>query len=312
MPPQSTIVYADLDVSGPQAPSAIAESIGRAARSSLISGQFDVVLKSLQLQDIQRSIQALPSGHERLSLDSSLILLDAGAALAFAPYRGTVLLSKDPFAEVDHIGQSLQLGADIMRIRLHDALLTAKRVITLDHAASIALASLLPSAPEQRALPSTALRSSGNAVLIVRNDDDDMADDALHMISQAYGNQEFEMYDPATAFERSWKLVLHLGFPQSSLPGARLCDAWAGGVPVVQLVNPLNLRARRRRQAGYLTDIVVDHGKTGLLCLAVDELESLLEDLFADLLPARAVARGARHRVDPTNEWDNLLKAILQ
>jgi hypothetical protein len=83
-------------------------------------------------------------------------------------------------------------------------------------------------------------------------------------------------------------------------------------VPVVQLVNPANLRARRRRQGAQLSDIVVEHGKSGLLCLAVDELRSLLADLFVDILPARAVARGARQRVDSASEWDILLKAILQ
>lgn len=312
MPPQSTIVYADLDSAGPEAPSAFAESISRAAKNSLISGQFDVVLKSLRAEEVQRSIRDLPAGHERLSLDSSLVLLDAGAVLAYAPYRSTILLSNDPFLCVDQLERSLALDANVVRVRLHDALLTAQRVVTLSHAASLALAPLLPNATERRAIPSTALRASGSAILVVKNDDDHLADDALEMISETYRDQEFIMFDPATVFARGWKLVLQLGFPNSSLPGARLNDAWAGGVPVVQLVNPANLRARRRRQGAQLSDIVVEHGKSGLLCLAVDELRSLLADLFVDILPARAVARGARQRVDSASEWDILLKAILQ
>jgi hypothetical protein len=305
-------VYADLDFAGPQAPSAIAGSISRAARDSLISGQFDVALKALQPQDVQRSIQEFQSGHERLSLDSNLILLGAGAMLAYAPYRSTILLSSDPFVGMDQVERSLGVDAATARVRLHDALLTARKVITLNQSAFFALAPLLPTATERRSLPSTALRASGSAVLVVRNDDGHLTEDALDMIAETYRDQEFAMFDPATVFERGWKMVLQLGFPQSSLPGARLGDAWAGGVPVIQLVNPANLRTHRRQQFSQFSDIVVEHGKTGLLCLAVEELKSLLADLFVDLLPARAVARGARQRVDPVGEWDDLLRAILQ
>jgi hypothetical protein len=261
---------------------------------------------------VQRSVRELPTGHERLSFDSNLILLDAGALLAMAPYRGTVLLSKDPFADVSQLESPLAFDSDAMRLRLHDALLTARKIITFNQSAFVALAPLLPTSVERRALPPVALRASGNAVLVVKNDDDRMADHALEMISETFRDQEFVMFDPATVFERNWKLVLQLGFPQSSMLGARLCDAWAGGVPIVQLVDPANLRTRRRRLGGQVSDVVVDHGKTGLLCLAVDELRFMLADLFVDALSARAVARGARQRVDSASEWDNLLKAILQ
>jgi len=312
LPPQNTIVYADLDSSGPHAPSAIAESIARASEDSLIAGQFDFALKPLQAEEIRRAFREFPSGHERLSLDGNLVLLDAGAMLAYAPYRSTILLSADPFEKVGQIQQSLRIEADLVRVRLHDALLTARKVIALGHSASLALAPLLPRPAERRSLPSTALAASGSAILVVRNDDDHAADDTLHMLSDTFGGQEFSLFDASTVFERNWKLVVQLGIAQSSLPGARLSDAWAGGVPVVQLVNPVSLRARRRRQAGPITDIVVEHGKSGLLCTAVDELRSLLADLLSDVLPARAVARGARNRVDPAGEWDILLKAIAQ
>jgi hypothetical protein len=305
-------VYADLTFAGPHAPSAIAELFGRAARESLNSGQFDLALKSLEPEDVLRCLQELPAGHDRLALDSNLILLDAGAMVAYAPYRSTILLSSDPFESIDRIGESLGVAADTVRIRLHDALLTARKVIALSSDAFNAMASLLRNPVEHRSVPPAALRPSGDAVLVVKNSDDDLGNAALDMIAETFPDREFVRFDPATVFEQSWKLVLQLGFPQSSLPGARLNDAWVGGVPVVQLVNPANLRARRRRQGGQIGDIVVDHGKTGLLCLAVDELSTLLADLFADMLPARAVARGARHRTDPPAEWDVLLKAILQ
>ncbi|HTT97088.1 MAG TPA: hypothetical protein VMF58_03505 [Rhizomicrobium sp.] len=305
-------MYADLDIAGPQAPSAIANSIDHAAKASLISGQFDVTLKNLSPQEVLRSVQELPVGHDRLSLDSNLVLLDVGAMLAYAPYRATVLLTNDPFADLDHVARSVGLSVDTVRIRLHDALLSAGRVITLSQSASNAMAQLFPGASEKRAMPCKALQSSGSALLIVKNDDDRLADDALDMIAECYGDQEIAMFDAETVFDSTWKLVLHLGFPSSNLPGARLSDAWAGGVPVVQLVNPVNLRSRRRRLAGQIADIVVEHGKSGLLCLAVDELRSQLADLVVDMLPARSVARSARHRVDPAAEWDTLLKAILQ
>lgn len=305
-------MYADLDSAGPHAPSAIAESIGRASKESLIAGQFDFALKPLQADEIHRAFREFPSGHERLSLDGNLVLLDAAAMLAYAPYRGTILLSADPFDGVGQIQRSLGIDSDLVRVRLHDALLTARRVIALGHSASLAMAPLLPRSAERRSLPSTALTASGSAILVVRNDDDHMADDTLHMLADTFGDQEFSLFDASTAFERNWKLVVQLGIAQSSLPGARLSDAWAGGVPVVQLVNPVSLRARRRRQAGPIADIVVEHGKSGLLCTAVDELRSLLADLLSDVLPARAVARSARQRVDPASEWDTLLKAIAQ
>ncbi len=128
----------------------------------------------------------------------------------------------------------------------------------------------------------------------------------------AFPKQEFEVFEPATAFDRSWKAVLHVGIARSSLSGARLNDAWAGGVPVLQLLDQASLIAQHRRNPSSLLELIVEHGRTGLMFTSVDELVYALGDLLIDPLPLRSVAKGARRRADPAAQWNALLKALLQ
>jgi len=83
-------------------------------------------------------------------------------------------------------------------------------------------------------------------------------------------------------------------------------------VPVLQLIDPIRLSVQRRRHGGELSDTVVEHGRSGLLSPTLQELTNALGDVLSDSMPARAVARGARRRVDPAAAWDSLLEAILQ
>ena len=312
---QSTIVYADLCSAAPQLPSAVAGSVARAAKESSASGQFDVTLRPLSDDDVRQAVAEYPGGHERLSRDTNLVLLDTGAILAYAPYRARLVLTTDPFVEVDRIAETLSTNVDFLRIRLHDALLLADNIITLGQAAFNAVAPLISRVPDAKVFPTKSLRFSESTtapILVVTNEDEHIGQQTLELLIETFPEERFVPFNASTVFNHAWKLVIQLGLAQSSVPGARLGDAWSGGVPVLQMVGPIAVSAYRRRRLGDLAGIVVEHGKTGLLAPTIEELEQALGELLLDALPARAVARGARRRVDPTAEWDALLKTILQ
>lgn len=315
MAAQSTIVFADLCASAPQRPSAVAGSIASAARDGLLAGQYDVELRSLSVDEVRSAIAEYPSGHDRLAQDRNLILLDAGAMLAYAPYRARILLSNDPFEHADKIAEALALDSDALRVRLHDALLCAHSVISLGQPTFDAVAPLLSREPKVQRIPATALISNTGAsapVLVVNHEDDNQLQHALAQLIDAFPAERFVPFQSSSAFDNGWKAVLHLGIAYTSLPGARLGDAWLGEVPAIQLVNPSTLSAQRKRRAGQLSGRVVEHGKTGLLVPNLDELVTSVGELLLDPLPLRAVARAAKRRIDAPAEWDALLKGILQ
>jgi hypothetical protein len=312
---QCTIVYAELGLAAAQSPQSVAQAIARQAQESLLAGQYAVKLKALSADEVREAMAAMPSGHERLALDSKLILLDAGAMAAYAPYRARVLLTGDPFAGTEGMAQLLRQSADALRIRIHDALITADGVVSLAQPAFDAIAPLVARKPEGRLYPATALRMASwgkAAIMVVNNEDDRAGVEFLSLLRDAFPSEDFREFDPASALDTPWKAVLQLGIARSSLPGARLCDAWAGSVPVMQLVNRTAVMAQQRRNPGTLADLVIEHGRTGLLFSASEEFLDALRDLLIDPLPGRSVARGARRRVDPAAQWDALLKAVLQ
>lgn len=291
----------------------MARALAQQAKESLSAGQYDVTLKPLSPSDVQSAIRNMPSGHDRLALNGNLVLLGTAAMLAYAPYRARLVLTNDPFARAEAIAQELSYNADLLRVRLHDALISAEKVVCLGGPAFEAVAPLVARRPEDRMFPPMALSAAAPApLLVVSNEDERSALEMIGLLRESFPAEEFRAFDPATVFESPWKAVLQLGIARSSLPGARLSDAWAGSVPVLQLVNRTSLMAQSRRLAGVLSEYVVDHGRTGLLCAAPDDLVAALRDLLLDPLPMRSVARGARRKVDPAAQWDVLLKAILQ
>jgi hypothetical protein len=309
----STIVYADIDPTVSPQPSAVANSIKTAAKDSLSAGQFQIVQRQLSLNDVRQAVQALPVGHDHLAPDDNLILLDAGAMIAYAPYRGRVILTTDPFSHTEAYAETLGVDVDVLRVRLHDALLSAEKVVALDTRTFDAILPLLPFTPEKKNFPATPLRSShasGAGILVVGNDDPDSMKQVMAVFEREFPAEKFVAYDAGSVFERSWKMVLHLGLIRELGLGARLADAWSGGVPVLQCVDPARLDAYRRRQH-QAVHTFVEHGKTGLLFPTMEELIRALRELISDSLPARSVARGARHRVDPAAEWDALFAEIL-
>ena len=312
---ECTIVYADVGLAVPQSPSVLAQTLVQQSREGTSAGQIRIVTKPLSAADIEGAIRAMPSGHDRLSMDSMLILLDAGAMLAYAPYRARVLLTGDPFASVEALAQALRLEANALRLRLHDALLSAEKVVTIAGSAFEAVTPLISQRPEHRVFPPIALHvaSAEEApIFVVNNEDEDALQDLMRVLRNTFPAQEFQVFDPATALECSWKAVLQIGIARSSLSGARLNDAWAGGVPIIQLVDQASLIAQHRRNPGSLLEFVVEHGRTGLMFSSVDELIYALGDLLIDPLPLRSVAKSARRRVDPAAQWSALLKALLQ
>ena len=315
MTAQSKIVYADLWADLPQLPSVVAGAITRAAKDSLTSGQYDVALQPLSVHDVRQAMREYPSDHERLSLDRNLVLLDAGAMLAYAPYRARIVLTGDPFEHADRASDTLQIDIDALRVRLHDALLSAHEVVVLGQKAFDAVVPFLSRHPRAMIFPATALRvdEAATAPILVVNNEDERSMMLVHaVIAEMFPAERFLVFDPVDVFDKAWKAALHIGVSQSSLPGARLSDAWAGNVPVLQLVNAIALGAQRRRHPDQLSSTVVEHGRTGLLVQTLDELVAALGDLLLDALPARAVARGAKRRVDPAADWDAILKIILQ
>ncbi len=312
---QSTIFYADLDIGSERPPSGVAAALARAANESLSRGQFDVRLQPLSAEDVARAVAELPCGHDRLCLDRNLVLLGAGALLAYAPYRAQAILTCDPFDSAESLSAELGIDIDIIRTRMHDALLAAHKVVALEQEAFDAVAQLLPRRPEAISFPATPLRpdvSGKGAILLVSNDNERSSLRAKSLVEELLANQKFEPYDPGIAFKQPWTAVVHLGVAHSSLPGARLGDAWAGGVPVLQMVSPRSLSAYRRRRAGQLSKMVVDHGKTGLLAPTPEDLVAAVSDLLIDPLPTRSVAKSVKRWIDPAAEWDVLLRSVLQ
>ena len=251
MSAQSTIVYADLCSAASQLPSAIAGSVARAAKESSASGQFDVALRPLSDDDVRQAVTEYPGGHERLSRDTNLVLLDTGAVLAYAPYRARVLLTTDPFVDVERISETLSINVDVLRVRLHDAFLMADNIITLGQAAFDAVAPLISRVPEAKVFPTKSLRfgeSTTAPILVVTNEDERMGQQTLELLIETFPEERFVPFNASTAFNQAWKLVIQLGLAQSSVPGARLSDAWSGGVPVLQMVGPIAVSAYRRRR----------------------------------------------------------------
>lgn len=315
MAAQSTIVYADVALGAPQPPADVAKALAFQAKESLSAGQYDVRLKALSTDDVKDAIRAMPSGHDRLAMDNNLVVLGAGAMLACAPFRARIVITRDPFASTEQLALILGLGADMLRVRLHDALLGAEKVVCLGGPAFEAVAPLVSRRPEHSMFPPMAIGLAAEdkaPILVVSNEDERSGQEMLAALAKAFPSEDFRAFDPATVFDNPWKAMLQLGIARSSLPGGRLGDAWAGNVPVLQLVNRTSLMAQSRRLAGVFAEHVVDHGRTGLLLSNPEELIAALRDLLLDPLPMRSVARAARRKVDPAAQWDVLLRTVLQ
>jgi hypothetical protein len=307
----STIVYADIDPDAPVQPSVVAGAIAAAAKSSLSAGRLQFAQRPLSTAEVRQSLQDLRAGHERLALDDNLILVDAGAMLAYAPYRARVLLTLDPFAHTEAYAHALECDADALRVRLHDSVLSAEKVITLGNRTFDAVLPFLPDWPQKKFYPTAPLRfSQTSGILVVGNDSPEAAGQAVALLEAQFPSEHFSAYQPEQVFTQPWKMVIQLGLVRDLGLGARLSDAWAGGVPVLQCVDSQRLDAYNRRQHRAIV-AVVEHGKTGLMFPTMEELGRALTELLTDTLPARAVARSARYRVDPAAEWDALLAELV-
>lgn len=310
-----TIIHSGLDSARAHFPAAVVTAMASHAAASLNAGKFSIATVALSVGDMDTAVRSMPWGHERLSLNENLILLDAGALIAYAPYRARVVLTGDPFAEAESLAAALELDPGALRTRLHDGLIGAERVIAFSAPAFEAVAPFLKRPPERLTLPPFALKSPVNGsgpVLVVGNEKPEAAAEMLSTLRAALPDQSFEAFDPGSVLETRWKAVVHLGVASSDLPGARLSDAWAGGVPILQLLDRHLVDGLVRRQARSPDETVVQHGKNGLQLFSLDELTAALRDFTLDPLPLRSVAHGARRSIDPPAHWDYLLKTVLE
>ncbi|MBV8977466.1 MAG: hypothetical protein JO261_07210 [Alphaproteobacteria bacterium] len=314
MASRSIIVHAESDAASAFPPAAVARTVAMHAAQSLEAGKFSVETRALSADDIGGLVRGMPWGHERRAPDANLILVDAAALLAYAPYRARVVLTGDPFAGADSLARELQAEPGCVRTRLHEGLISAERVIALSSEAFDAVAALTKRPPERRTLPPIALKPStteNDPILVVDNEELGAAE-LFETLQAQVAEQSLKPFESADVLSTSWKAVVQLGIATSSKPGARLCDAWAGGVPVLQLLDRRIVEGRNRRQPGALADMVVQHGRNGLQMFSQEDLVSALRDLSVDPLPLRSVARGARRSIDAAALWDALLREVLQ
>lgn len=314
MRPPSSLIYADIDPDASIQPSVFAGAIAAAARNSLSAGRVQIVQRPLSGTEVRQSLQDLQTGHERLAPDDNLILVDAGAMLAYAPYRGRILLTCDPFARAEACARVLECDADALRVRLHDSVLSAEKIITFGNQTFDAVLPVLPDWPEKRTYPAAPLRFSQTSatarILVVGNEGPEATRQAIDLLATEFPSEKFAAFERESVFVQPWKMVVHLGLVRNIGLGARLSDAWAGGVPVLQYVDQRRLGTHRRRQ-DHAGVAFVEHGKTGLMFPTMQELVRSLRELLADSLPARAVARSARNHVDPASEWDAVLTELV-
>jgi hypothetical protein len=296
-----------------QLPSIACESLMAAASSGSSANQYAISVKRLSSDDVISAIKTHRREHERAAWGSNLVLMDAGALTSYAAYRCCLFLTHDPFTDAADLAARCGLNQDEIRTRIHHALAMASRIFALGDDANAAVAPLIAKPLNNRTLPSMPLRAddTGSAVLVVIHESQESVWARLcKPLKRKYPLYEFVMFSDVCPFERSWRAVIYIGSAVSSRPGARLRDAWAGAVPVLQLSDPGHVRDRAR--SGTSEPQVVEHGKSGILCPGPQDLVSSFGELIADPVVSRMIARSAQRQIDSTGEWIRLAGDVLQ
>jgi hypothetical protein len=295
---------------GSRLPALACDCLVRAICDGPGAGSHAVSVKTLTTEDITAAVARNRLEHARIGFGMRLVPMDAGAIASCASYRCLLLLTHDPFAEVPHLATRLGVDEGDIIVRVHHALMQASHVITLGHSARSAVAPFVPKVRHHTTLPPIPLTPdpAGTSVLVVLHQAHrHFVAPALLELQREYPDFEFVGFDEADAFGRAWRAVVHIGPAASALPGARLVDAWAGGVPVLQLVDTAH-----RWWSAEGEQEIVDHGRTGLLSFTLPDLIVSFDEFLSDAVVARVIASAAQTRPDITGQWSSVAGEVLQ
>lgn len=277
------------------------------------SGRVSISVRTIDLGDLLNTIRNWPREIDREAWGRNFILTDVAAMAAYAPYRCTLFLAEDPFRSAAQLARSLSMPMDELVVRLHHCLINAAKVVTLTRDAELSLSPLMPQAATAINFPVVPLRPDvgGRRVLmIVHPGGEGLARLAQDALSREAPACEI-VSDQTRIFDHTWSAVVHIGMATSAEPGARLRDAWAGAVPVLQL-DDREATARTRPPRNALLETQVSDGKTGFLCRTVEELAMAFSELMDDPIAVRALARAAQRQIDAEKEWMTIADEILQ
>jgi len=266
-------------------------------------------LEEVAVEGLRSLIHRFPLGHARTrGDDSNLIAVDA-ALVVYAPYQARLLLSSDPFLQCDDVAERIEMPPELLRTRLHYALLNAERIVILGHRNFVSVASTVPTPPRLCDIPPSALPVANHkegSILVVHTDEE-MWSVVRPRLADSFPQEEFTEFDEHDVFEGRWKIALHIGAATRTEPGARLVDAWAGGVPVVQFLQP----GQEQAQTDSYSPTSVSPPKTGLQAHSISELLLLLEDLIGDEFMTRALAQSASRQDIGRGKWQDVLDELL-
>jgi len=278
------------------------------------SGRISISVRTIDLGETLNAIRHWPREIDREAWGCNFVLTDVAAMAAYAPYRCTLFLTEDPFRSAAQLARNLSMPTDDLLIRLHHCLMNAAKIVTLTRDAELSLSPLMAQAATAINFPVVPLRPAlgGRRVLmIVHPGGERLAGPAKDALSRESSECEVVM-DRARIFDHAWSAVVHIGMATSAEPGARLRDAWAGAVPVLQL-DEREVQARNRPQGNsQQLEALVSDGKTGFLCRTVEELAVAFTELMDDPIAVRALARAAQRQIDAEKEWMNIADEILQ
>jgi len=250
---------------------------------------------------------AEPLGHMRSRGECfNPIVLDA-ASIAYAPYSSRLLLTTDPFLLCDAVEKRVSVPASKLLVRVHHALLNAERVIVLGGKNVLPIASMMTVPPTVLDSPPSPLSygtMDEGGVLVVPSDEA-IWENVRDELFQRFPLVRFCRFDHCNVFQKKWRIVLHIGAASLSEPGARLADAWAGNVPVIQLVTDTQGAGREER------DVYVSPDVSGLLALSFPELLLHLENLINNELMTSTLVQSAGQKGGGELYWKSLLEKIV-
>lgn len=296
----------------PVEPSVLAVELASHFAASPHALTSSMVLEPLTGEEAKSKLDEMPDGNIRTTGDVNLVLMGAIAAAVFAPFNARIVLGSDPFEEIKRAAPLFGRSEKYLTIRLHDALLRANQTITLDQNTFTSIAAVLPRRPVLSLPPAplSVSKDPAGPVLVIGNAGVRHLDRIKAALARAFPKLAFEQYDRETVFHRSWSVVIQLGLCTATEPGARLRDAWAGNVPVIQFVDQQMQRGAAKQQHWPLEQMV-QPGATGMLSRSLGELLHAVGNLASDTMVRRALAKAAAARFSGRAVWNNVVEAVV-